>query len=246
MTTGVRPRSRLALVSALVALAVTVTACELPESDSGKLAHAPTDAPASSKPATRTSTKPSAKPSPTPAPKVTSYSGRGDKLLKLGVGDQPYALAITHRGSANFAVQALAPNGEANDLLVNEIGSYSGTVPINFDEGTTTGALKINADGAWTVKVTPLVLLRKWDGRGSLTGTGDDVFLLTDSAFGALDSAKVTHSGSANFAVHTYAKEGGSDLLVNEIGKYSGEIQVGDDTLAVVVSADGKWSFTKT
>lgn len=238
----------MAFGAVLVALAVATTACEVPESEGGKLAEAPTTAPTSA-PAAKASTKPGAAPStapPAPAPKAVPYSGRGDKVLKLSIGDDPYALVITHRGSSNFAVEQLDAGGKMTDLLVNAIGSYAGTVAVNFEDGEQTAALKITADGSWTVKVTPLALLRKWDASKPITGKGDDVFLLTEAAFGGLDSAKVTHRGSGNFAVQTYDADGDYDLAVNEIGRYDGEIQVGDETLAVVVTADGAWSFAKT
>lgn len=236
----------MAFGAVLMALAVATTACEVPETEGGKLAEAPTTVP-SSAPAAKASTKPGAASTTVPpAPKAVPYGGRGDKVLKLSIGDDPYALVITHRGSSNFAVEQLDAGGKTTDLLVNAIGRYAGTVAVNFEDGEQTAALKITADGAWTVKVTPLALLRKWDASRPITGKGDDVFLLTDAAFGGLDSAKVTHRGAANFAVQTYDADGGYDLAVNEIGNYEGEIQIGDDTLAVVVTADGAWSFAKT
>ena len=232
-------------MAALGTLVIATTACEVPESGDSKLSDAPTTvptsvpggkAPAKSAPATA---------APTPAPKAAAYAGKGDKVLKLAIGEDPYALVVTHRGAANFVIEQLDPSGQTGDLLVNTIGSYSGTVAINFEDGKETGALKITADGSWTVKVTPLALLRKWDAAKPITGKGDDVFLVTEAAFGGLDSAKVTHRGAGNFVVQTYASDGGYDLAVNEIGRYEGEIQIGDDTLAVVVNADGAWSMTK-
>jgi len=62
----------------------------------------------------------------------------------------------------------------------------------------------------------------------------------------ALVSAHVPgdeHAGKGNFAVVSYA-DAGRDLLVNEIGTYSGNVLIPAGLVLLAVSADGKWSFT--
>ena len=55
--------------------------------------------------------------------------------------------AIQHSGSKNFSV---AQYGETiPNLMVNEIGSYKGTVPAVGGPSVVT----ITADGKWTIKV---------------------------------------------------------------------------------------------
>lgn len=70
--------------------------------------------------------------------------GRGDNVLLYngpsGVG------AFSHAGESNFVVDEYGGNG----LLVNEIGNYTGRVPIS--EGPV--LLVISADGNWSVAVT--------------------------------------------------------------------------------------------
>lgn len=58
---------------------------------------------------------------------------------------------ISHQGTSNFAVWALDANLNRRDLLVNEIGAYTGTVRV--ERGT--AGLEINADGSWTVTINP-------------------------------------------------------------------------------------------
>ncbi|WP_411720572.1 TM2 domain-containing protein [Mycetocola sp.] len=77
-------------------------------------------------------------------------------LPESGTGDGVYlydgaagALALTHDGESNFV--AVEETGEAFSmgLLVNEIGSYSGTVPLSAGPSL----VSITADGAWTAVV---------------------------------------------------------------------------------------------
>jgi hypothetical protein len=70
----------------------------------------------------------------------THRSGRGDDVVYLPYGDRA---RFTHDGQSNFIVIAYDPGW---DLLVNEIGSYAGTVPF-----TAPAIVQIEADGNWTV-----------------------------------------------------------------------------------------------
>ncbi len=79
-------------------------------------------------------------------------------------------------------------------------------------------------------------------------GRGDSVLTCTLST--GRHRMKVSHSGSSNFTVWIHGDEGGSDLLVNEIGRYDGTvlIEVGTGFLAIApggciieISADGRW-----
>ena len=64
-------------------------------------------------------------------------------------------------------------------------------------------------------------MVRAWDCTGTWTGKGDDLVAIQSGAFAGLDSVKITNSGQSNFVVWAY--EDTRDLLVNEIGNYSGE-----------------------
>ena len=67
---------------------------------------------------------------------------------------------MTHNGDSNFAIELLSANGELEELLVNEIGSYSGKKAIGVKQGNIIGArpgihiLSITADGDWTVSIS--------------------------------------------------------------------------------------------
>lgn len=57
----------------------------------------------------------------------------------------PATWTITHDGSSNIAV--IAYGGMFPDLLVNEIGAYSGTVPASAGPSVVT----VRADGSWSI-----------------------------------------------------------------------------------------------
>ncbi|TQJ58058.1 hypothetical protein FBY30_0268 [Arthrobacter sp. SLBN-83] len=170
------------------------------------------------------------------APK--EYSGVGDDVLNITKHSTgPEVAFIQHTGRSNFAVHTLDAKLESTDLLVNEIGNYSGTVL--FDGSSRNGettAFKITADGAWTVKLVSLKSVRKLDGTTPMTGTGDDVLVYT----GPAKAAVFTHDGSSNIAVHSYGSR--ADLLVNEIGPYSGTVVWAPGVYTI--TADGNWSAT--
>jgi hypothetical protein len=170
-------------------------------------------------------------------------SGRGDKVAKFTIPAAVAAIAsFTNSGSSNFTVESLSADGSTNDLLVNVIGSYRGTVLFDATAGQRTVAFKIGSNGAWTATIRPTSAARAWDGASKASGKGDDVLLVNPPVSG-LATATVTHSGSANFVVESYTADV-SDLLVNEIGKYTGEVQLPDGTMLIAISADGAWRIT--
>lgn len=85
--------------------------------------------------------------SPVSAAPELAASGAGDGVFLY---DGPAGkLAAIHDGSSNFAVSV--ENGKAFSfgLLINEIGAYSGTVPINAGPAV----IDATADGKWTLTV---------------------------------------------------------------------------------------------
>ncbi len=172
-----------------------------------------------------------------------SLSGRGNKVPKFTIPEDAAGIAtITNHGSANFVVWSIAADGSQLDLLVNTIGSYSGTVLFDTGANEHSVAFSVESDGSWTIAIKPLQLARSWDGVSKLTGRGDDVVQLQQEIAG-LATATITYSGSGNFAVWAYS-DSGADLLVNEIGKYSGDTQLPAGTVLLAISASGTWTVT--
>jgi hypothetical protein len=190
-------------------------------------------------------------PAPTPAPaaaptpvldfKPVKLAGRGDKVVRFRIPEEAAAIAVVkYTGSSNFAVWTVDESGSESDLLVNTIGRYTGRVL--FDERDHSVAFKVTSSGSWTITVNPIQLAPSWGGAKTLTGSGDNVVRIIAN-LDPLATLKLTHRGSGNFAVWAYGGDSGTDLLVNEIGRYSGEVFLGGATL-LEITADGSWSAT--
>jgi len=178
-------------------------------------------------------------PKPTPVAPLLKTSGRGDKVVKMKAQDAPTFAKITGKGSGNFAVISYAGT-EYSDLLVNDIGSYSGTVYIEAG----VNRLKVTSNGSWTIEVRPITSARHWDGTSALAGKGDGVVILTNGSFG---TTTLKNKGESNFAVIAYSTDGEYlDLLVNDIGSYKGEVllPVADPMVLSIHSVGGTWSWS--
>jgi hypothetical protein len=194
---------------------------------------AATAEPTTPRPTTTTSTTTTVAPTTTvPAPIV--FNGRGDSVVNLP-DTSAYVATITHTGRSNFAVWTLDSGLAKTDLLINTIGKYAGRVAVSLRPEAT--ALQIDADGSWSISLLPLLQGSRLV-RDSLSGHGDDVLAVVDTAV-----FTIQHNGSSNFAVWLYNTDG-PDLLVNEIGAYSGSVPVRGPAF-LVVTADGEWTITK-
>jgi hypothetical protein len=186
-------------------------------------------------------------PTPTPGPAFEdiSLTGTGDSVPSFEIPEGAAAIAqVTHDGSSNFAVVSLAADGSDNDLLVNVIGNYSGTVLFDESSGVHSVALEITADGAWTIVIKPVTSARSWDSASALNGSGDDVVQVNPQTSGLVTVA-IQHTGESNFAVIGYSSSG-SDLMVNEIGSYAGEVPMASGTILLEVTADGSWTIASS
>lgn len=74
-------------------------------------------------------------------------SGSGDAVFLYDGGAA--ALSATHDGSRNFVVQEETGEAFRIGLLINDIGAYSGTVPLSSGPSV----LTVTADGNWTLAV---------------------------------------------------------------------------------------------
>lgn len=183
---------------------------------------------------------------PEPEPEVIEptadivYEGVGDSVLQIELPAGPDSIGIasfTHSGSSNFAIWSLDEALTQSELLVNTIGNYAGTVPFNLSTSERITAFEISADGPWVVTLRDVLTVREAPQGGSTTGQGDDVLLY----FGDATVADVTHTGESNFAIWSYG--GSSDLLVNEIGNYTGSVRWQAGDALIQVSADGPWTI---
>lgn len=174
--------------------------------------------------------------------KAPSYSGSGSDVITLDdPGENVYYATVTHKGSSNFALWTVDEGGQDIDLAVNTIGSYSGDVPINFSGSP--AALRVEADGDWTITFHQLAEAPRWDGTDAFEAKGDSI-VIVDGVADGLTSVDLTHSGESNFAVWAWGEDY-PDLIVNEIGSYEGTTLLPDGTMVLQVQADGTWSIAK-
>lgn len=168
--------------------------------------------------------------------------GRGDDVVDLAIPSNDVALlTITHAGSSNFAVLAYDAAGERLELLVNEIGNYRGVRPVNLLVDEIVAFLEISADGDWTVTARHASQAEQTFAGGSASGTGDAV-VIDPAPPEAAVRLEVTHNGDSNFAVIAYSAQE-RDLLVNEIGVYSGTVLNIAGAILYDVTANGDWTL---
>lgn len=175
----------------------------------------------------------------------TLVEGSGARVVNVNLTDTgPVIVESSHNGGSNYVLR-LVGNG-LEELLVNEIGSYSGSVAVD-DAAPGRYRLSVEADGSWSIRYRqprPLggepALLRTFKGSGpeviQVRAPEDLQPIITAS-----------NSGSSNFVVRLIAygdEVSGAELLFNEIGPYDGQtitnVPSGDYLLAV--EAEGSWS----
>ncbi len=179
---------------------------------------------------TTTTTEP---PTTTTTAPSQDFTGRGDDVIDATV-EPADILVIHYTGGSNFVVKA------ANELLVNTIGSYDGTVLYAGNDPAS--SMEVTASGPWTISVKPVSGARTWAPVfGPLTGHGDDVVLIPDGVDSAM-TVDITNTGQGNFAVWAWS-DSNRDLLVNEIGNYSGGKRVASGTLVFEITSEGDWSI---
>jgi hypothetical protein len=174
----------------------------------------------------------------------TTYRGRGDDVVRIHVTKKPGLVRFTHDGESNFIVHTVDPRGRTGEYLVNEIGSYKGTVLYNGYGTRGTSGLEIKADGSWTATFLPLTKARCWCS-ATIHGTGDQVLKLSPTR--GLHTVRAAHRGTSNFIVYAYTRNGSyGDLLFNQIGRYKGRALLPVGTKLVTVHADGAWTLTRS
>ena len=203
----------------------------------------PTEAP-TEQPTEQPTEKPTEKPTEPAIYNPTSTGGWGAQgngdYVAQGLHVDGYAvLTINHYGDSNFAVTSYQNGDDYDDLLVNVVGNYSGTVLI---EHSGTFDLEIQADGEWSIQTSGLLI----DDTTTFSGHGDYVTGITTHDGG---NWEITNDGDENFAVIEYGVESGyMDLLVNTIGNYLGVVKAEKsdyDNVFFEIMSNGNWTMTK-
>ena len=116
----------------------------------------------------------------------------------------------------------------------------SGTVIFDVYADEHSVAFAIDADCTWTITVKPITTAKSWDPSTPLPGTGDNVYQIVPPSSG-LVTLTLTYEGDENLIVHSYSADG-SEGPVKEIGNFSGEVLLPDDSALLEVDAyRGPW-----
>lgn len=192
-----------------------------------------------------------------PEPEPIILEGTGVEATNTFVLEEGLSIFhMTHDGQSNFAIWLYnAETGERVDLLVNEIGPYSGAaiVGVTGELGQAYSGkhlLDITADGNWKVIIEQPRPKTALEIPQTFTGKGDSVSSPFTLEKGTI-KFEIAHDGHSNFAIWLYDREGRRvDLLVNEIGTFEGSKVVGvtgkifDASPGIHyldITADGDW-----
>lgn len=165
-----------------------------------------------------------------------TVSGSGADVVEIPSNLAVCLVDAQHNGGRNFSIWSLDSNMENIDLLVNAIGAYSGTTTTGMGKGTSQ-YLEIEADGDWTITMSPISEAHQLE--NGEQRSGDDVVFLDASNAKKLN---IVNDGEGNFSIWAFTSSK-TDLLVNEIGSYSGTVANKGYSL-LVVNSEGTWSVS--
>lgn len=163
-------------------------------------------------------------------------TGNGDDVVDIPEDLAVCLVSANYEGGSNFVIKSLDASGNSLDLLVNTIGAYTGTTTTGLGRGTA-AMLEINASGPWTITLKPIA-----DADALTSGQvmhGDNVVLADTSGATKLN---ITNNGESNFVVRGISTSS-SELLVNEIGSYSGTV-VNKNYIMFIVGSKGDWTIS--
>lgn len=181
----------------------------------------------------------------TPVPEPVIFEGSGDKIISLDSPlTEPRILEISNSGSSNFVVKSYDEYGNYIDLLVNEIGKYQGKLLVGvLAREEPVSRFEITSSGNWMLTVYPFSIdyMDVVEIPGIYKGQGDSVVVI----IGEPDIATFTTTEKDNFVVWAFTNNG-RDLLLNEIGPYSGEKIMPSDVFLLTVHMNGSWKMDIT
>ena len=180
---------------------------------------------------------------------LSSYGSLSSQTLD-GYGDNIVTwngnggiMSFKHTGSGYVGVTTYGINGEYIDLLVNEAGNYSGNHLFGIWSGEEVSEFEIQADGGWELSLKSVFSGAKKVSGTSISGKGADVINATSAC--EYNKIQISHNGDGYFGVWAISPKSlfPEDLLVNEVGTYSGVVRLPEDFELIVIEADGNWQI---
>lgn len=167
-------------------------------------------------------------------------TGVGPAIVPLALPpDGLHIVTLTHSGDGAFHARLLDQNGEFSRSLSTASGDFTGTYPMELRAFGAPGSVDIVDGGTWTVRIDELAQAPQWPEQTSGT---HPVVLLVDQDAG-VSGVTVSHQGESNVFVWGHVENEYEDLMVNEIGEWSGELDLRPGTFALEIDASGPWSI---
>ncbi len=173
------------------------------------------------------------------APVDLSGAGNRSEPWTLAPG-VPALMSVEYTGTADLRITSLRADGSQQDLLVVAPGPYSGASVVGLR--ATPAALRVDAMGPWTIHLRPLVDARTRNVQGTLSGTGDDVAILSPPPAGAVPV--IVRDSSPDTFTLTASTPGADALLVDNAGGFDGTVRVPAGAVLLDVHSSGPWSVT--
>ncbi|WP_017613839.1 hypothetical protein [Nocardiopsis salina] len=153
---------------------------------------------------------------------------------------------MTIESEGTVTVELRDAAGDRVDEVHSHYTGNGGKAPYNHRAEQEITQLDVRSDEeSWSISDEPLENADSWnDPDEPLEGSGPDVVLIDWEPTDV--EVEMEHSGESNFAIwaHNIDEVGFSDLLVNEIGEYTGSETMSEDTAFLHVEADGDWTIT--
>jgi hypothetical protein len=160
--------------------------------------------------------------------------------------EKPYVLCIVHvvGNAAGKPFMVTSYDGERElDVLVKATAPYDGYVSLDLQDDENTNQLEIMAEGEWAIELIPIgaPILQDHGIKvpGSFEGQGDNVLFLYG---GTPTQAQISNEAEGGvFVVITHGST--THLLVNEMGSYSGTVDVAANAIMVEIRSSGTWKI---
>ncbi|TBN56420.1 hypothetical protein EYE40_02840 [Glaciihabitans arcticus] len=187
-----------------------------------------------------TPTAPPAAPGITGADGAVVYTGTGDAIvdLELPGGTDSIAVAtLSYVGESGFFVAGADESGALVRTVAHSRGDYAGTVLVNAEFEDPINRFSVQGSGDWTITLRDLDTLPTIGPEGA-SGTSDTVFWYE----GPAGTVALDHAGDSNFVIWSFGDN--TDLVVNEVGDYSGTADWPAGRSLIELGADGTWSVS--
>lgn len=173
-------------------------------------------------------------------PEPVSYSGSGDDVVEIE-WNGPGLIQISNSGSGNFVVELYTQDRDFIELLVNRIGNYHGSHPLNWLNRGEVKYISVKSRGSWQIIISSMLdknYLHTAAIDTTYTGNGDDFVALMKSP------AKVSFVCRSKGTFTVWGLTPSLPwLLVNELSPYDGVVLLPIDTVVLYIKSNEVWEM---